>query len=204
MIRPLVSALVLALSATGAWADRYSDCSQEKDIDRQIRGCTQVIERGKQESRETRAPAYTNRGIAYEKKGEVDRAIADYNKAIKLSPKLAAAYYNRGLAYEKKGESDRAIADYNKAIALDPNDAAAYNNLGIVYGRKGEVDRAIADFTKAIKLSPNFALAYSNRGLAYWTKGDKDQAIADFRKALEIDPTSKSAKARLKRLGVTP
>ena len=82
MVRPLVFALVLALSATGAWADAVSDCNQSADPDRQIRGCTSVIERGKRESRKNRAIAYNNRGLAYSKKGDDDRAIADYDKAI--------------------------------------------------------------------------------------------------------------------------
>ena len=58
MRRPLVIALALALSAIGCGQDQYSDCNQEKDLDRQIRGCTSVIERGKRESQETRAIAY--------------------------------------------------------------------------------------------------------------------------------------------------
>jgi len=154
MLRPLVFALVLALSATGAWADRYrySDCDQSVDPDRQIRGCTQIIERGKRESRKNRSFAYTNRGIAYRKKGEVDRAIADYDEAIKLNPNVAEVYNNRGVAYEKKGEVDRAIADYTKAIALDPNVALAYTNRGSAYYRKGEYERAIADHSKAIAI----------------------------------------------------
>ena len=41
------------------------------------------------------AVAYFNRGIAYQAKGERDRAIADYDKAIALNPKYANAYYNR-------------------------------------------------------------------------------------------------------------
>ncbi len=53
-------------------------------------------------------------------KGEYDRAIADYDKAIALKPKYADFYNNRGIAYDKKGEYDRAIADYDKAIALNP------------------------------------------------------------------------------------
>jgi len=84
MKRPLVFALVLALSATGAWADRYSDCSQLNDLDRTIRGCTQVIERGKQESQNFRAFAYSSRGTAYKKKGDKEQAIADYRKALKI------------------------------------------------------------------------------------------------------------------------
>ena len=107
MIRPLVFALVLALSATGAWADGWSDCNQYKDLDRQIRGCTSVIERGEEETRKNRAIAYTNRGTAYYEKGDYDRAIADSTKAIALDPNYAIAYNNRGNAYSRKGEHQR-------------------------------------------------------------------------------------------------
>ena len=108
MIRPLVFALALALSATGAWGDMDADCKQSSDPDRRIRGCTQIIERGKRETREYRAIAYNNRGLAYQEKGEVDRAIANFTTAIKFSPKYADAYNSRGVAYGKKGEVDRA------------------------------------------------------------------------------------------------
>jgi len=74
MLRLLVVALVLALCATGAWADRYSDCNQSADPDRQIRGCTSVIEWGEKETRKNRAIAYNNRGLAYGRKGAFDRA----------------------------------------------------------------------------------------------------------------------------------
>jgi len=42
------------------------------------------------------AGTYNNRGVAYYMKGEYDRAIRDYNKAIELKPDCAEAYYNRG------------------------------------------------------------------------------------------------------------
>jgi len=155
MKRALVFALVLTLSATGAWADRYDDCTQSGDLDRKISGCTQIIERGKRESKSTRAIAYTNRGGAYYVKGEVDRAIADYTKAIALDPNDATAYNNRGLAYGRKGEYDRAVADYAKALALDPNVALAYTNRGVSYDKKGEYDRAIADFSKVREIDPS-------------------------------------------------
>ena len=204
MLRPLVFALVLTLCATGAKADRYEDCVQSADLERKIRGCTQIIERGPRESLENRDSAYINRGVAYTKKGEVDRAIADYTKAIAIDPKLAQAYNNRGVVYKKKGEVDRAIADYTKAIALNPNLAGAYYNRGYAYTKKGKVDRAIADYTKAIALDPDDAEAYYNRGVVYGRKGDKEREIADFRKALEINPSYQNAKKGLKILGVTP
>jgi len=86
MIRPLVVALALTLSATGAWADPWDDCAHA-DPDRSIRGCTQIIERGKRESRKNRAVAYTNRAMAYHDKGEVDRGIAA--GSLKLRGRMA-------------------------------------------------------------------------------------------------------------------
>ena len=56
----------------------------------------------------------------YGNKGDQDRAIADYDQAIRLDPGLAHAYANRGSAYTDKMDYDRAIADLDQAIRLDP------------------------------------------------------------------------------------
>jgi tetratricopeptide (TPR) repeat protein len=50
--------------------------------------------------------------------GESQKAITDFNQAIRLNPNLAGAYGNRGLAYGKLGESQKAIADLQKAVTL--------------------------------------------------------------------------------------
>ena len=47
MRRTLLVTLAVVLSATGVLANRYKDCDQTKNVDRTIRGCTQIIERGK-------------------------------------------------------------------------------------------------------------------------------------------------------------
>jgi tetratricopeptide (TPR) repeat protein len=121
-------------------------------------------------------------------KGDQDKAIADFNKAIQLNPNDAVAYSNRGLAWNKKGDQDKAIADFNKAIQLNPNFSIAYNYRGIALYKKGYLDKAIADFNKAIQLNPNDAVAYNHRGLAWYKKGDLDKAIADFNKAIQLNP----------------
>jgi Flp pilus assembly protein TadD len=65
-------------------------------------------------SKEKIAEEYFEQGIANAKKGEYDRAIENYNKAIELKPDDAEAYYNRGIAYKNKGEYDRTIENYIK------------------------------------------------------------------------------------------
>ena len=151
--------LMLALGVPLAHADRYDDCIQTRNLDKQIRGCTQIIKWGKRETQINRTVAYLNRGNAYDKKGLYDRAIANYDKAIKLNPKHANAYNNRGRAYGEKGLHDRAIADYDKAIKLNPKHAKAYNNRGITYEVKGDKERAIADYRKALQIQPLYTYA---------------------------------------------
>ena len=121
-------------------------------------------------------------------KGEHDRAIADYNEAIRLDPKYVFAYNGRGNAYQAKGEHDRAIADYSEAIRLDPKFVKAYYSRGNAYQAKGEHDRAIADYNEAIRLDPKYVLAYNGRGNAYEAKGEHDRAIADYSEAIRLDP----------------
>jgi tetratricopeptide (TPR) repeat protein len=141
---------------------------------------------------------YIDRGRAYLKKGDNDRAIADFTQAIQLDPKNADAYVKRGFGYSKKGDNDRAIADFTHAIQLDPKNADAYEGRGNGYlinaakekdstGRTlGDNDRAIADYTKVIQLDPKNAEAYYSRGIAYYFKGYNDLAVADHIKAKKL------------------
>ena len=63
---------------------------------------------------------YYNRGDAYLRKGDLDKAISDFTDSIRLAPEHADTYAGRGLAYSKKGEHDKAIADYTEEIRLNP------------------------------------------------------------------------------------
>ena len=63
------------------------------------------------------------RGLAYRRKGDFDRAIADYSQMIRLNPKNASAYYRRADAYYRKKDNASAIADFKKAAELGNADA---------------------------------------------------------------------------------
>ena len=108
-----------------------------------IAGCTEV------QKPPLDAEAYFNRGLAYANRGQHDKAISDYNKAIEINPRYAMAYSNRGIVYAKKGQHDRAISDYNKAIEINPKLAIAYNNRGNAYFFKKEYEKAWDDVYKA-------------------------------------------------------
>ncbi len=181
------AALVLNASPMRAEDGDWKDCGQSANPDRSIAGCTRVLERGASETSKYRAVAFYNRGYAYDEKGDLDRAIADYDQAIQLNPKDALAFNNRGWAYERKGDHDRAIADFDHAIRLNPKDAIAFNVRGIAYRAKNDLDRAIADYASSIRLNPQNANAFNNRGVVYLTKGDYRRAIADFDAAIRLN-----------------
>ena len=185
----IASSTVFAASAK---RDRDWDACNGSNSDAAIAGCTNVINRGKRETQSNRAAAYNNRGWSYSQKDDHDRAIADYDEAIRLDPNNALALVNRGWSYERKGAYDRAIADYDEAIEADPKYSLAYNNRGWIRYLQGDPDRAIADYTVAIRLDPKDPTAYINRCDAYNRKGEPDRAIPDCEAVIRLDPKGAS------------
>jgi S1-C subfamily serine protease len=114
--------------------------------------------------REPSAFTYLERGKAWRKKGEYDKAINDFDEAIRLEPKNSSAYYNRGFAWHLKKVNDKAIKDYDEAIRLDPTNAFYYCFRGDVWFAKMEFDIAIGDYNAAIRLDPKNALFHNNLG----------------------------------------
>ena len=100
-----------------------------------------------------------DRGTTYGMRGETERAIADFDAALKADGKNAVAFNNRGFAQHIKGDADRAIADFSEAIRLKPAYMAALYNRANAYLDKRDYDRAIKDFNAAITLNGNFAAA---------------------------------------------
>jgi len=95
---------------------------------------------------------HLNLGVAYEKKGELDNAIREYEIASK---KLPIAYLYLGNVYFQKNELDDAEKYYRKAIKKNPDNADAYNNLAWLYFTKREnLDEAEKLVLKAVELNP--------------------------------------------------
>jgi tetratricopeptide (TPR) repeat protein len=158
------SALVLLLVLSASWslasvhASPAEDCNQVRDLQRQLRGCTIYIKRGRG-SRENLATAYLNRANIFAKRRKYKRAFPDYAAAISRDPDNTLAFYNRGNAYFDTRRYARAIADYSRAIALDRGLALAYFNRGLARERRGERRAAAADYRRTLALDPKATVA---------------------------------------------
>jgi tetratricopeptide (TPR) repeat protein len=90
--------------------------------------------------------------VAYERSGEFDNAIREYQKASRTLPE---AYLYLGNVYFQKNKLKQAEAFYKKAIQHDRNNADAYNNLAwLYYVKKENLDVAENYVLKAIELNP--------------------------------------------------
>ncbi len=137
--------------------------------------------------------AYLHRGVAFDKLGQFENAIKDYNMAIALNSEYYQAYNNRGVVLEKLGQFENALKDYNTAIALNASHDQAYNNRGVVLEKLGQFENAIKDYNTAITLNPSNYEAYDNLGVLYGNTGLIDKAIENFNKSLAVNPNDYNA-----------
>ena len=136
---------------------------------------------------------FNQRGMIYlYDKGDVGKAIADFDNAIALNNKLADAYYNRGMANIRQRKLKSAIDDFTMIIEMNSTGSnvreVSYMKRGETYYQLGQLDLALADYTQAIKINPKSALAYNNRGFVYDAKKEYARGLADYAQAIAIDP----------------
>ena len=178
-----------------ASADDMATCKTSAGDDA-IAACTRLIS-SKKLGGGVLAQAYVWRGVNYIRfKGEWDRAIADYNEALRLDPKTVGAYAGRAAANLRKGNIDRALPDLNEGLRLDPKSPGIHNVFAYYYNKKGDHERALTEVNEALRLYPQYLYAFSNRGEIYESKGELNKALADFRTALSLDPDKKQLGGR--------
>ena len=138
-----MAVVVLAGLPGVAAADEWDSCVKLSD-DLAVAGCSRAIDSREYTGRSL-ARVYARRGGAYAAKGDVNRAVADYNESMRIDPTYPAAYLNRGNVWFHRGDFDRAIADYNQAIQLDPDYAVAYvNRVTLLSKMLGQSETRIA------------------------------------------------------------
>jgi len=98
-------------------------------------------------------------GMALRKQGKWEAAIAEYKKALEVSPKDENLFFNMALAYGDGGKHPRAVEAIQKILKLNPNfhksSAGLSLNMGIIYYNAGEVEKARTFLEKALALDPD-------------------------------------------------
>jgi uncharacterized caspase-like protein/lipoprotein NlpI len=134
------------------------------------------------------AQAHFERANDYFDKGDYDKAIAEYDIAIRLDPTNAQAFIGRGSAYGLKSDYDRALPDFNEALRLNPRLENALANRAVVLSQKGDDDAALVDLDQLSKVNPRNPLSFLLRATIYMERRQYDRAVAELNKGLEIDP----------------
>ena len=162
------------------------DPGPSDDLDRVIADLDRTSQRTPED-----AQAYRDRGNAWGSKGDTDRALADYQQAIRINPNSASVSppiktSSQPIDPGPSDDLDRVIADLDRTSQRTPEDAQAYRDRGNAWGRKGDTDRALADYQQAIRINPNDPAIFHDRGLMWQRKGEFDKAIVDFDRAVSM------------------
>ena len=136
--------------------------------------------------------ALAARGRRLAADGQRNRALQDFDRAVRLSPQSTTARLDRAISLAERGESELALRDFDKVIALAPEWLVARRNRASILFGMGEDERALKDCDKALQSlsgqKPDTSLGelYTLRGRILHRLGRHGEAIADFDQALRL------------------
>ena len=131
---------------------------------------------------------HNNLGNDLFQKGQLDEAVAQYQKAVEINPTYAEAHSNLGVALFQKGQVDDAVAQYQKAVEINPTDVKAHYNLGNALFQKGQVDEAVDQFQKALEINPNYADATTTLAMRSFKRDNWTRPLPNFKRRWKSIP----------------
>jgi protein O-mannosyl-transferase len=120
--------------------------------------------------------AHENLGLALDKEGLTEEAMAQYRKVIAIRPIFAEAYNNLGIALSKQGRNSEALDAYREVVKLRPEEPAGWFNMANALAMAGEFGGAEQAFREAVRLKPDFGDAHVGVAMALYMRGDYRQA----------------------------
>ena len=157
------------------------------------------------------AESYNRLGALHYQQGDMDKAIAAFENALKRSPHHKTAKQNLNQLYRQKAFNalkrrafDEGNTYFNKAIRLKPMDATTYRVIGDGYALVSRFSDAITHYQKALDLAPddteirrNLVITYNNYGVTLRNNGEWDAAIRTYQDALVLQPTYQLTRTNL-------
>lgn len=83
---------------------------------------------------------------------QIEKAINDYSKAIKIKPDYADAYFNKAVLNMKNNNFEEAIINFSNVIKINVSDHEAYLRRGIAKQTIGDTEGACEDWLKSANL----------------------------------------------------
>lgn len=134
-----------------------------------------------------------NTGKNYYDKGEAQKAIEPFEKAVGLNPTAAEAQLNLANAYLLAGQAESALRHSQQAIELDHNLAAAHYVAGCAFLRLGRAEPALQAFQIAKDIEPKVGATTFQLGRAHMELGHYADAAEAFRELVGFEPDHPSA-----------
>ena len=132
---------------------------------------------------------YYQRGIAFERTKQWDKAEPDFKKALDLSPNQPQVLNYLGYSWVDRDENLKdGLAMIKSAVELRPNDGYIIDSLGWAYYRLGRFDDAVEQLERAVLITPMDPTINDHLGDAYWHVGRQREAKFQWERALIGDP----------------
>jgi tetratricopeptide (TPR) repeat protein len=164
---PLIAVLMgiwLMLGGAPARTETALDCfSENRDL--WVPGCTALIESGTLDPAQM-SRAYAMRALGYSLRAEYDKAINDYNAAIKIAPDFAVALNNRAWAYFRSGRGPLGLPDVEKSLRLNPLSEHSWDTRAHIRQVMGNFAGAFEDYEKAVRIGGERMIKMYQCGLA--------------------------------------
>lgn len=119
------------------------------------------------------------KGVDESTKGNYEKAITYFQKALKIDSLYAFAWDNIGLCNRKLNKYDEAIYAYNKSLNLDALGMMPLQNIAVAYKYNKEYDKAISAYERLSELDKNNPEVYYGLGETYALY------LKDYEKGLE-------------------
>jgi tetratricopeptide (TPR) repeat protein len=129
-----------------------------------------------------------------------DQATAEFEAAVKASPREPEVHFGLGYLYWKRKRYEDACREFQAELANRPQDTQALAYLGDAEMHAGKEKEAEEHLRRALKLDASFRLAQLDLGILLASKNDSIGAERHFREAIRIDPSKPDAHYHLGRL----